>query len=190
MLKHCWLRSIELVCWSLAVVCLTLFASHQYRAFAATQVAKESFSHLERKRESADQQIYVQEGQLGLLRMERIDIETAIFNGTDDAQLDLGVGRVRGTSYFELPGNVALAGHRDSFFRNLQHVAIGDEIKVESPEGSFKYEVNSFFVVEPHNVDILRDQDTDTLTLVTCYPFNYVGNAPQRFIVKATKVEQ
>jgi sortase A len=122
----------------------------------------------------------------GLLRIPRLGIEAAVFDGTDEWALDLGVGRVEGTARLGEPGNVALAGHRDGFFRRLEYVADGDVLEVVSPDGRVdRYVVDSTVVVEPTDVHVLDPTDSPIVTLITCYPFRFVGRAPQRFIVRA-----
>ena len=84
-------------------------------------------------------------------------------------------------------GNVALAGHRDTFFRGLRKIRVNDEITLTTLSGSYRYRVDSTKVVKPEETEVLED-DGDILTLVTCYPFNFVGSAPRRFIVRARRV--
>ena len=86
-------------------------------------------------------------------------------------------------------GNVGIAAHRDTFFRNLRDVRKGDELRFVTPEGTFSYEVESLKIVKPKNVEVLDPTPEPVITLVTCYPFNYVGSAPNRFIVRARQVE-
>ena len=83
---------------------------------------------------------------------------------------------------------MGLAGHRDTFFRPLKDLRIKDEIQVSTLKGNFKYEVESLRVVEPDNVGVLAPSGENVLTLVTCYPFYYVGPAPKRFVVRARQV--
>jgi sortase A len=85
-------------------------------------------------------------------------------------------------------GNVGLAGHRDSFFRPLRHIRPGDMIALHTPNGPFQYRVESTRVVSPANVEVLAPADKPELTLITCFPFNYVGPAPHRFVVRAVQV--
>jgi sortase A len=97
------------------------------------------------------------------------------------------VGHIRGTPLPGQQGNVALAGHRDTFFRGLRKVLVNDEITLTTLSGSYRYRVDSTKVVKPEETEVLED-DGDILTLVTCYPFNFVGSAPRRFIVRARRV--
>ncbi|MDH3281423.1 MAG: class D sortase, partial [Gammaproteobacteria bacterium] len=120
-----------------------------------------------------------------LLSIPSVGIRVAVFDGTTDRVLNLGAGRVPGTGDFGSAGNVALAGHRDGFFRGLKDVAIGDDITLRHGNGMVSYRVTELFVVDPDAVHVLEPTQEATLTLITCYPFYFVGNAPQRFIVRA-----
>ena len=86
------------------------------------------------------------------------------------------------------PGNVVLAGHRDTFFRRLKDVRPGDRVTLTTPEGVFNYDIDSTAVVAPDRMEVLAPSASSSLTLITCYPFNYVGPAPDRFIVRARPV--
>jgi sortase A len=108
-----------------------------------------------------------------------------ILEGSDKDTLALSVGHVPGTARLGSDGNVALAAHRDTFFRGLEHIRVGDNIVVTSIEGHRNYQVSSTLVVAPTDVYVLKDTGAATLTLITCYPFRYLGPAPKRLIVKA-----
>ena len=108
-----------------------------------------------------------------------------VMDGTDDATLRVAVGHIPGTRLPGQGGNVGLAGHRDSFFRGLSKLRIGDEITLTTREDTLHYTVESVRIVSPEDVSVLQDTSYPVLTLVTCYPFYYVGPAPQRWIVKA-----
>ena len=125
---------------------------------------------------------------LGRLEIPRFDFSTIVLEGDDEATLKLGVGHVPGTAIPGQPGNAALAGHRDTFFRSLRGIRVGDEIRWTSPEYSGGYRVESTRIVSPSETDVLKPTDSATLTLITCYPFNFIGPAPQRFIVRARHV--
>jgi sortase A len=111
-----------------------------------------------------------------------------IFEGTSERTLELGVGHLTASSRPETAGNVVLAAHRDTFFRPLRDVHQGDAITVTTPRGERTYQVRSTEVVQPTDVSVIRPTAHDTLTLITCYPFNFVGAAPERFIVHAEPV--
>ena len=122
---------------------------------------------------------------LALLSIPAVGIRVAVFEGTSDRVLNLGVGRVLGTAEVGVPGNLGLAGHRDGFFRGLKDIAVGDDLSIQHAGGIDHYNVTELLVVAPDAVHVLEPTDKTTLTLVTCYPFYFVGHAPQRFIVKA-----
>lgn len=123
---------------------------------------------------------------LALLTIDKVDIEVPVYNGTDEFNLNRGVGRIIGTAHLEAEGNLGIAGHRDGFFRGLKDVEVGDEIRFQTARGEVLYTVSSILIVDPSDVSVLAPTPERTLTLVTCYPFYYVGHAPKRYIVKAT----
>ena len=123
---------------------------------------------------------------LAILRIPKINLEVPVFNDTDDLTLNRGVGRILGTAQFGQPGNLGIAGHRDGFFRGLKDVGPDDVIEVIRPGQTDFYAITQIQIVDPENVSVLAPTSTQTLTLVTCYPFYFVGNAPQRYIVTAS----
>jgi sortase A len=123
-----------------------------------------------------------------VLKIPSIDLVVPVFEGTSDAILDHGAGRIAGTSHFGTAGNTGIAAHRDGFFRALRHVKVGAVLQVELPESTLTYRIVSTRVVDPSETSVLGPGDEPTITLVTCYPFYFVGSAPQRFIVRATRV--
>jgi sortase A len=125
---------------------------------------------------------------IGRIEIPRLGVSTMIKEGEDARTLDLAVGHIRGTALPGAPGNIGLAGHRDTFFRRLQHIKAGDVIRLVAPEGLFSYIVERTHVVAPDDVWVLDATAEPALTLVTCYPFTYVGTAPERFIVRARLV--
>lgn len=125
---------------------------------------------------------------IGQLDVPRIGLHAIVLEGADDGILRLGVGHVSGTALPGQAGNVSLAAHRDSFFRPLRFVRKKDEIRLTTYGGRTKYIVDWTRVVSPENIKVLRPTEHSTLTLVTCYPFHYVGSAPDRFIVRAHRV--
>jgi sortase A len=110
-----------------------------------------------------------------------------VFNDTDDLTLNRGVGRIVGTAQIGQPGNVGVAGHRDGFFRGLKDVGRDDIVELVLPGRTDQYVINDIQIVSPENVSVLDATPTSTLTLVTCYPFYFVGSAPQRYVVTASK---
>jgi len=122
---------------------------------------------------------------LGVLRIPKIHLEAPVLPGTDDGTLDRGVGHIEDTASPGTDGNAGLAGHRDGFFRGLKDIVAGDVIELETLQGNESYRVERVWVVDPDDVSVLDPTSTRALTLVTCYPFYFVGSAPRRFIVRA-----
>ena len=122
---------------------------------------------------------------LAKLDIPKAGLSAMVMEGADDATLRVAVGHIPGTALPGQGGNVGLAGHRDSFFRGLRKLQVGDEITLTTRAGTLLYTVESIRVVRPDDVNVLRNTPYPALTLVTCYPFYYVGPAPQRWIVKA-----
>jgi len=125
---------------------------------------------------------------LAILRIPAIHLEVSVLDGTDRLTLNHAVGRIAGTARFDEPGNVGIAGHRDGFFRGLKDVVVGDRIEVESGKGTTLYVVDRVGVVAPLDVSVLETSSGPSLTLVTCYPFYFIGPAPQRYIVSASQI--
>ncbi len=127
-------------------------------------------------------------GALGRIEIARIGLEAMVMEGTDGQTLRRAAGHIRGTPLPGQLGNVAIAGHRDTFFRPLRNVQSDDEIILTTLVGSYHYLVDSTEVVLPEDTQVLDNSGDATLTLVTCYPFYFVGPAPKRFIVRAHRI--
>jgi sortase A len=125
---------------------------------------------------------------LGRIEINSIGIAAMILEGTDARTLRRAVGHIPGTPLPGQRGNVAITGHRDTFFRPLRNIRKDDEIKLTTLSGSYRYWVDSINVVEAEDTEVLENSDDAILTLVTCYPFYYVGPAPKRFIVRAHRI--
>ena len=123
---------------------------------------------------------------IAILRIPKIALEVPVFNDTDDLTLNRGVGRILGTAQIGQPGNLGIAGHRDGFFRGLQSIGQGDVIEVVRPGGTDRFVVGKIQIVTPEDTFVLDPTPTPTLTLVTCFPFYFVGHAPKRYIVTAS----
>lgn len=122
---------------------------------------------------------------LAVLHVPKFQLTVPVFEGTDDLTLNRGVGKIAGTAAPGEPGNLGIAGHRDGFFRVLKDIQIGDSIELLVKDRTLSYEVRGVEIVYPSDTDVLRSSDELEVTLVTCYPFYFVGSAPQRFIVHA-----
>jgi sortase A len=127
-------------------------------------------------------------GAIGRLSIPRLHLSAMVREGIDTHTLQLAVGHIPATALPGQTGNVGVAGHRDTFFRALKDLRTGDEIQFTTSSGDFMYVVESLVVVEPDNVGVLARSSENVLTLVTCYPFSYIGNAPMRFVARARQV--
>jgi sortase A len=125
---------------------------------------------------------------LGRIEITTIGLTAMILEGTDARTLRRAVGHIPGSPLPGQRGNVAITGHRDTFFRPLRNIRKDDEIRLTTLSGSYRYWVDSIKVVEPKDMKVLDDSDDAILTLVTCYPFYFVGPAPKRFIVRAHRI--
>jgi LPXTG-site transpeptidase (sortase) family protein len=122
---------------------------------------------------------------LGILTIEKLDIRVPIYNGTDDLTLDRGAGRIKGMAQMDEVGNLGISGHRDGFFRGLKDIQVGDDIELQTTSGVRTYEVTKIKIIPKEDVSVLEPTEEKILTIVTCYPFYFVGNAPKRYIVTA-----
>lgn len=127
---------------------------------------------------------------LGLLEIPAIDLAVVVLEGTDEWTLNRGVGRIEGTAAPGVAGNAGIAGHRDGFFRGLERVKEGDVVQMTLPgELGRAYRIDWIRVVRPDEVWVLEPTDRPSLTLVTCHPFHFIGNAPDRYVVRAVAHE-
>lgn len=139
---------------------------------------------------------------LGRVEISRLNISAMVREGVDTATLSRAVGHVPSTALAGQSGNFAIAAHRDTLFRALKNIQIGDEVEFQSPTGKYAYRVIATQIVRPSDVSVLRadggprllqevaNHPSRLLTMITCYPFNYIGSAPQRFIVQAAQLDE
>jgi sortase A len=125
---------------------------------------------------------------IGRVEVDRLGVSVAVVEGATEGDLSHAAGHLIGTAFPGQPGNVAIAAHRDTFFRPLRKIRPKDVIRVTTPDAEFRYRVISTKIVAPDDVEVLRPGRHQELTLITCYPFYFVGEAPQRFIVQAQRV--
>ena len=186
--------------FGLGALCAALFVLAQTDRTVATASALDAFGELQRTAlaRTPDQSVWSSQRQAGyreslaetfdappgVLEIPSLKLTVPIFAGTSELQLNRGVGWIEGTAMPGEDGNVGLAGHRDGYFRGLKDLKVGDTIEVESVGRSLRYRVTELKIVEPTDVSVLDPTDEPSVTLVTCYPFYYVGNAPQRYIVR------
>ncbi len=123
---------------------------------------------------------------LGILQLPSVDLAVPVYASDSELNMDRGAGIIDGMAFPHEPGNIGIAGHRDGYFRALKDVQVGDPLLLQTLEGPKRFTVSHIQVVEIADIHVLEDTDEQTLTLVTCYPFYYVGHAPQRFIVSAS----
>lgn len=128
------------------------------------------------------------DGLIGRIEIARLGLSAIVFEGTDRVTLRRAAGHIPRTGLPGEPGNMGIAGHRDSFFRPLKDIAKEDVITLTTLRGEFRYRVVSTRVVAPTEVSVLSPTANEVLTLVTCYPFYFVGSAPERFIVRAERI--
>jgi sortase A len=149
-------------------------------------------SHFERLRE---QRVAVpialtsQRGLIGRLEIQRLGLSVMVTEGDDHRTLRRAVGHIPGTALPGQKGNIALTGHRDTFFRPLRNIRLNDMVTLTTLQGEYRYRVLATQVVSPDNVSVLNPGRNEILTLVTCHPFYFVGAAPNRFIVRAERIQ-
>jgi sortase A len=183
---------VGLVCWAVYHIGVGSSTRHDLERFAARQVAATQadtpdLSLWSPNRVSAWHRAVSEPSEpLAVLRISKIRLEVSVLPGTKD--LDRGVGHIEDTAQPGTDGNAGIAGHRDGFFRGLKDIAPGDAIELDTLHGKEVYRVERTWVVDPEDVSVLDPTPTRALTLVTCYPFYFVGAAPQRFIVRAVRV--
>ena len=123
---------------------------------------------------------------VALLRIPKIRLEVPVLEGTDELTMDRAVGLIVGTARPGEDGNIGISGHRDGFFRGLKDIREGDGIELVTATGTDTYTIDHIVIVKPADVSVLAPRPRPSITLVTCYPFYFVGSAPQRYIVQAS----
>lgn len=169
---------------SLSYVALTLLYAKHYQEAAGNALDKQIYE--EDLNKSGLSQAAAKEGDvLGRIEIPRLKLRVAILEGTTAHTLRLGVGHIDGTAFPGTLGSIGIAGHRDTYFRGLQDIRKNDDILLETPAGTSRYEVDWIRITDPADVGILAPTADSGLTLVTCYPFHYLGAAPERYVVHA-----
>jgi LPXTG-site transpeptidase (sortase) family protein len=125
---------------------------------------------------------------LGRLEAPSVKLSTVVLEGTDDGTLSRGSGHIEDTPFPGQPGNVGIAGHRDTTFRALRNIHIGDALEYKTADRLYRYRISKTLIVGPDDVYVLDPTPQPALTLVTCYPFEFIGHAPKRFIIRADLV--
>lgn len=155
--------------------------AHTYQAYEQSKFENES------RRESP--RLLVEGSVIGEIQVPRLGLKAIVVQGDSLTILRHAVGHIPETALPGRQGNVGLAGHRDTFFRPLRHIRLGDAIILKTPDGDFQYQVESSSVIAASDVGVLSASNDHMLTLITCFPFNYIGPAPNRFVVHAREVE-
>lgn len=126
----------------------------------------------------------------GILKIDKIDAELPIIEGTDEDELKEGVGHYAGTSYPLEDDQIVLSGHRDTVFRKMGELEIGDIMTLQLPYGEFDYEIVETYITDAEDRTVIVPHDEEILTVTTCYPFTFVGSAPDRYIINAVPVDK
>jgi len=125
---------------------------------------------------------------VGTLEIARVGLSGVVIEGDEDSVLDRAIGHLPDTPLPWHTGNSALAAHRDALFRPLKGVRLGDILRLRTPHGDFEYLVREILIVKPDALWVLDPTPVSMLTLISCWPFNYIGHAPERFIVRAERI--
>lgn len=183
-----WLSTvIEWLLVGIGVGCLGMFAyeSVEARRFQAEQAAEFA------RAAQAYAPVTVRAGGLvGMLDVPRLQLTAPVIEGDDEVTLKRAAGHLPDTPLPWESGNSAIAGHRDGLFRPLKDIKVGDEIRFRSSRDQFRYRVTDTSIVRPDDISVLQPRGPASLTLITCYPFYFVGNAPKRFIIFAERVQE
>ena len=178
------LRILEKILWICALLLISLAGWWRLEAYVSQRSAARIGQDAAKPAMSAAS-FGSSDAVTGRLECAAIGLTVAIVGNYDSDSLTRGVGYVPGTAFPGGLGNMVLAGHRDTFFRPLRHVQPGMKLEVITTRGRFEYQVDRAEVVEPKQVDVLDIGEIPELTLITCFPFEYIGPAPQRFVVHA-----
>jgi len=174
----------SLAWWGLVITEARLFQARQRAAFEGISRSVADADARDNQAASA----VVAPGLIGELEIPRLKLSVVVVEGDDEDTLKVAVGHLPDTPLPWQAGNSALAGHRDTFFRALEGIRLGDEMRLATPQRELRYRVERTLVVEPDDLSVLEPSPEPRLTLITCFPFSYIGNAPHRFIVQARRI--
>ena len=197
---------VEILGWTAGLVCLGYVGAQYIDGRRSSQDALARFAELratEKPTDSPDLTLWSpqriaawqrtltlpRDVPLAVLRIARIHLVVPVLEGTSDVTLNRGVGHIEETAMPGTGGNSGIAGHRDGFFRGLKDVGLGDAIELETLHGKQIYRIERAWIVNPEDVSVLDPTPEESITLVTCYPFYFVGSAPQRYIVRAVRAK-
>lgn len=193
-----WYRWMSRALIALGLACLIFYSVvtvHTWRYQRAAKARVEQMVSVERptlvREYVPDVSKPLKTGEIiGRVDIPRLKLSAAVAEGDDDKTLGNAVGHLPDTPLpWHRRGNVALAAHRDGLFRSLEGVRLDDDVRVVTSRGEFRYRVTKTHIVDPDDVWVIAPTDTPTITLITCYPFAFIGNAPRRFIVQAELVD-
>jgi sortase A len=189
------LRWLERALLAIGVVCLGWYGYVSLEAASFQRAQAAAFARMAEKPISAETMPAAphavrapDDALIGMLEVPRLRLSTPVMLGDDDRTLEIAAGHLPDTPRPWEPGNSAIAGHRDGLFRPLKDIRAGDDVVMRTSRGDFNYRVRDIRIVRPDDLSVLAQSATSTLTLITCYPFNFIGNAPQRFIVRAERM--
>jgi sortase A len=176
--------------WATVFVCAEIFQTKEARNFAQeiqAKVAREKVASRSDPAKESEKQPPREGAVVARLAILRLGLSMMVVEGVEDTDLKLAAGHIPGTALPGEQGNIGIAGHRDTFFRPLRFIRKDDLIALTTLHGTYRYRVVSTRIARPDDVQVLYPTRCDTLTLVTCYPFDFVGPAPSRFIVRAER---
>jgi sortase A len=174
--------------WMLLGIGLGCLGVYAYETVETRRFQAERIAEFARASESSAPVAVRAGGLVGMLDVPRLKLTTPVIEGDDDSTLKRAVGHLPDTPLPWESGNSAFAGHRDGLFRPLKDIKVGDEIRFRSARTEFRYRVTGTSIVTPDDLSVLEQRSGPSLTLITCYPFHYVGNAPKRFIIHAERL--
>lgn len=181
-----WLATV--LEWSLLGVGLGCLGTYGYVTLEAHLIQRDQSARFERAAAARAAYVPAAGSLVGMLDVPRLRLSAPVIEGDDDRALKASAGHLPDTPLPWQPGNSAIAGHRDGLFRPLKDVKVGDRLRFRTTLDTFDYRVTSTRVVEPDDLSVLESQGADALTLITCYPFHYIGPAPKRFIIHAERL--
>jgi sortase A len=190
------LKTLELALWiagaAIGVWTLIVLAQHSYYAHLAVPEAPSIARRLPGEDTETDTATQGVKRGAWLARLEApaVDLKATVLEGSDDRTLGRAAGHIEDTALPGEPGNIGIAGHRDTTFHALRRLKAGDRLTLTTADAVFEYEVSRTWVVEPEDVHVLDRTPRPALTLVTCYPFNFIGSAPRRFIVRGDLIRE
>lgn len=174
--------------WTLLGIGLGCLATYGYVTLEARRMQHAQVAGFERAVAARAEFVPAQGSLVGMLDVPRLRMSAPVVEGDDDAALQASAGHLPDTPLPWQPGNSAIAAHRDGLFRPLKDIKAGDDIRFRTTREELRYRVTATAIVQPDDLSVLAPRDRDVLTLITCYPFYFVGAAPQRFIVHAERV--